>query len=95
VQSALAHGPSVTERERGAAAIEAYAAKVHATHVSLEITSRIFELMGARATASKYRLDRFWRNVRTHTLHDPVFYKAREVGDFVLNGAIPGVSLYS
>jgi alkylation response protein AidB-like acyl-CoA dehydrogenase len=51
--------------------------------------------MGARATASHYRFDRFWRNVRTHTLHDPVFYKAREIGDFALNGHIPGVSLYS
>ncbi|MDX3925741.1 MAG: acyl-CoA dehydrogenase family protein [Shinella sp.] len=95
VQSALARGRSATERERGEAAAEAYAAKVSATHVSLEITSRIFELMGARATASRHRFDRFWRNVRTHTLHDPVFYKAREVGDFALNGHIPPVSLYS
>lgn len=95
VQSALARGPAVTRRERGEAAAEAYAAKVHTTHVSLKITSGIFELMGARATASAYRFDRYWRNVRTHTLHDPVFYKAREVGDFYLNGKIPEVSLYS
>jgi alkylation response protein AidB-like acyl-CoA dehydrogenase len=95
VKSALARGPSVTAQERGAAAIEAYAAKVHSTHVSLDITSRVFDLMGARATASKYGFDRFWRNVRTHTLHDPVVYKAREVGDFALNGTIPEVSLYS
>ncbi|MGV3549469.1 acyl-CoA dehydrogenase family protein [Rhizobium sp.] len=95
VQSTLARGPAVTARERGEAAAEAYAAKVHATHVSLEITSRIFELMGARATAGKYRFDRYWRNVRTHTLHDPVFYKAREVGEFYLKGKIPEISLYS
>ena len=55
----------------------------------------VFELMGARATAGKYRFDRYWRNVRTHTLHDPVFYKAREVGEFYLKGQIPEVSLYS
>jgi alkylation response protein AidB-like acyl-CoA dehydrogenase len=95
VQTALLRGPSVTAQERGAAAIEAYAAKLHSTHVSLDITSRVFELMGARATASKYGFDRFWRNIRTHTLHDPVFYKAREVGDFALNGTIPEPSLYS
>jgi alkylation response protein AidB-like acyl-CoA dehydrogenase len=71
------------------------AVKVNATHVSLDITARVFELTGARSTASTYRFDRFWRNVRTHTLHDPVFYKAREVGDFALNGTIPTVSLYS
>lgn len=95
VQAGLAKGHSVTARERGEAAAEAYAAKVNATHVSLDITSRVFELTGARSTAEKYRFDRFWRNVRTHTLHDPVFYKAKEVGEFVLNGKIPEVSLYS
>ncbi|MFT4001363.1 MAG: acyl-CoA dehydrogenase family protein [Rhizobium sp.] len=95
VQEVLARGHKATARERGAAAAEAYAAKVNATHVSLDITSRVFELTGARSTAEKYRFDRFWRNVRTHTLHDPVFYKAKEVGEFVLNGRIPEVSLYS
>ncbi|SER69729.1 acyl-CoA dehydrogenase family protein [Rhizobium sp. NFR03] len=95
VQTALARGPDVTERERGEAAIEAYESKVNATHVSLDITARIFELMGARATAGHYRFDRYWRNVRTHTLHDPVFYKAREVGDFALNDRVPAPSLYS
>ncbi len=95
VQAGLAKGHAVTARERGEAAAEAYAAKVHATHVSLDITSRVFELTGARSTAEKYRFDRFWRNVRTHTLHDPVFYKAKEVGEFVLNDKIPEVSLYS
>jgi alkylation response protein AidB-like acyl-CoA dehydrogenase len=95
VQNALSIGPSVTARQRGEAAIDAYHAKVHATHTALEITSRVFELMGARATASRYGFDRFWRNVRTHTLHDPVYYKAREIGNFVLNNEIPKVSLYS
>ncbi|MDQ0321695.1 alkylation response protein AidB-like acyl-CoA dehydrogenase [Pararhizobium capsulatum DSM 1112] len=95
VQSALSRGRNVTERERGEAAIEAYEAKVNATHISLDVTSRVFELMGARATASSHRFDRYWRNVRTHTLHDPVFYKAREVGDFALNGRVPEPSLYN
>lgn len=95
VQSSLARGRGVTARERGEAAIEAYAAKVNATHVALDVTSRIFELTGARSTASHHRFDRYWRNVRTHTLHDPVFYKAREVGDFALNGRVPEPSLYS
>jgi alkylation response protein AidB-like acyl-CoA dehydrogenase len=95
VQNALARGRNVTARERGEAAAEAYAAKVHATNVSLDITSRVFELTGARSTADSYRFDRYWRNVRTHTLHDPVFYKAREIGEFVLNDKIPAVSLYS
>ncbi|WP_267548803.1 acyl-CoA dehydrogenase family protein [Rhizobium rhizogenes] len=95
VQDGLAKGHKATARERGEAAAEAYAAKVNATHVALEVTNRVFELTGARSTAEKFRFDRFWRNVRTHTLHDPVFYKAKEVGEFVLNDKIPEVSLYS
>jgi alkylation response protein AidB-like acyl-CoA dehydrogenase len=55
----------------------------------------MFEVMGARATAAKYAFDRYWRNVRTHTLHDPVVYKMREVGDFVLNDLIPEPGAYS
>jgi alkylation response protein AidB-like acyl-CoA dehydrogenase len=62
-----------------AAAIDA--AKVHSSRTALEITSRIFELMGARATAGHSGYDRFLRNIRTHTLHDPVVYKSREVGN--------------
>lgn len=95
VQAGLDMGHAVTARDRGEAAIEAYAAKVSATHAALEVTGRIFEIMGARATANPLGLDRFWRNVRTHTLHDPVFYKAREVGNFLLNDVITDVSLYS
>jgi alkylation response protein AidB-like acyl-CoA dehydrogenase len=95
IQDGLAKGRSVTARERGETAAEAYAAKVNATHVALEVTGRVLELTGARATASSLGFDRFWRNVRTHTLHDPVFYKAREVGDFLLNDRITTVSLYS
>ena len=60
-------------------------------------TSRttIFEVTGARATSNAVGLDRFWRNVRTHTLHDPVAYKRREVGDHFLNGTHPPFTLYT
>jgi alkylation response protein AidB-like acyl-CoA dehydrogenase len=49
----------------------------------------MFEVMGARASHAKYGYDRFWRNVRTHTLHDPVAYKLHDVGNHALNGAYP------
>jgi hypothetical protein len=51
--------------------------------------------MGARASARKFGFDRYWRDVRTLSLHDPVIYKAREVGDYFVNGRIPEVSTYS
>lgn len=52
-------------------------------------------LMGARATSTRYGFDRFWRNIRTHTLHDPLAYKAREVSNFALNGEITSDPLYT
>ena len=71
------------------------AVKARATDVALEITSGIFEGLGARATASTLGFDRFWRNVRTHTLHDPVAYKRREVGAFLLRDELPEPTWYS
>jgi alkylation response protein AidB-like acyl-CoA dehydrogenase len=50
---------------------------------------------GARASANAVGLDRFWRNVRTHTLHDPVAYKRREVGAHLLTGELPEPTWYS
>ncbi|MDV7196876.1 acyl-CoA dehydrogenase family protein [Rhodococcus kroppenstedtii] len=86
---------SLTEAERGEHEVRVAAAKARATEVALEITAGIFEALGARATASSHGFDRFWRNVRTHTLHDPVFYKRREVGRHVLTGELPTPTWYS
>ncbi len=94
IQGALDIGPSLTEEQRSEAAIALYEAKYLTTKVALDATSRLFEIQGARATTTKYGFDRHWRNVRTHTLHDPVAYKAREVGDWALNQRGPGFSLY-
>ncbi|MFJ8756765.1 acyl-CoA dehydrogenase family protein [Streptomyces cyaneofuscatus] len=85
----------VTEQTRGEFEVRVAAAKARATEVALEVTSRIFEVTGARATASAEGLDRFWRNIRTHTLHDPVAYKRREVGRHVLTGELPEATWYS
>ncbi|WP_432922204.1 acyl-CoA dehydrogenase family protein [Microbispora sp. CA-135349] len=85
----------VTPRLRGEHEVRVAAVKAHATDVALEVTSRIFEATGARSTASRYGLDRFWRNVRTHTLHDPVAYKRREVGVHRLRDEIPEPTWYS
>ena len=50
---------------------------------------------GSAGHAAKHGFDRFWRNVRTHTLHDPVAYKRREIGDHYLNGTLPEFTLYT
>lgn len=86
---------AVTAEDRGAFEVRVAAAKAVATEVALEVTGRIFEVTGARSTARAEGLDRFWRNVRTHTLHDPVAYKRREVGRSVLTGELPEPTWYS
>jgi alkylation response protein AidB-like acyl-CoA dehydrogenase len=86
---------AVTAQARGEFEVRVAAIKARATDVSLEIGNRIFEVTGARATNTAEGLDRFWRNVRTHTLHDPVAYKRREVGRWVLEGELPEPTWYS
>lgn len=88
-------GLQLTEAGRGDVALAVATAKVSATRGGLDLTSRIFEVTGARATTAALRLDRFWRNLRVHTLHDPVDYKVRELGDWALNGKYPTPSFYS
>ncbi|RYF68912.1 MAG: monooxygenase [Comamonadaceae bacterium] len=86
---------SVTPQQRGETAVRVAAAKQVAVDVGLEIGTRVFEVTGARATANAVGLDIFWRNIRTHSLHDPVAYKRREVGAYALLGQIPEPSWYT
>jgi len=75
---------TVSERERGEVAEWVASTKIVTTDTALRVTAGVFEVTGSRATGRKVGLDRFWRDVRTHTLHDPVAYKNREVGEYVL-----------
>jgi alkylation response protein AidB-like acyl-CoA dehydrogenase len=86
---------ALTPEGRGECAVAVAAAKSAAGRCALDVTSRAFEVMGARATSDRLRFDRFWRNARTLTLHDPLDYKVREVGDYVLTGRFPTPSFYS
>jgi alkylation response protein AidB-like acyl-CoA dehydrogenase len=92
---AFDRGEDLSEAERGEAAVTISAAKVVATRAVNETTAKVFEFVGARGTASKYAFDRFWRNARTLTLHDPVVYKAREVGAHFLTGERPPYTGYT
>jgi alkylation response protein AidB-like acyl-CoA dehydrogenase len=88
-------GAAMTAAQRAEAELEIAGLKVVATEVGLEVTSRIFEITGASSTASRHGLDLHWRNIRTHSLHDPVEYKKIEVGAHYLTGAVQPVSLYT
>jgi alkylation response protein AidB-like acyl-CoA dehydrogenase len=73
----------------GAASVAVAEAKVAATGASLFASSKLIELAGSRATLAEFGLDRHWRNARTHTVHDPVRWKLRAIGDYWLNGISP------
>lgn len=89
------HGETLDATGRGRVAVAVATAKVASTRAGLDVASRLFETTGARATHGALRLDRFWRNLRVQTLHDPVDYKLRELGDWALNGELPAPSFYS
>ena len=95
LQQAWDLGEAITPQQRGAAAVAIAEARVFAARTALEVTAQIFETMGARATASRWGFDRWWRNVRTHSLHDPLDYKLRDVGHWLLSGEPPQPSIYS
>ncbi len=69
--------------------IESIAAKVACVRAALTVTQGIFDLTGARSTASKYRFDRFWRNARTFATHDSTDAKEVWLGDWYLSGKEP------
>jgi alkylation response protein AidB-like acyl-CoA dehydrogenase len=85
----------ITARQRGEVAEWVASVKIVATDTGLRVTSGVFETTGARATASKVGLDRFWRDIRTHSLHDPVAYKEAELGRFALTGEVPEPTWYT
>lgn len=85
----------LTAEERGEIAEWVASVKVVTTDVGLRVTSGVFEVTGSRATSLKVGLDRYWRDLRTHTLHDPVAYKNRELGRYVLVGEVPQPTWYT
>jgi len=85
----------LTAAERGEFAEWVASVKVVSTDTGLRIAAGVFEVTGAKATSTKVGLDRFWRDIRTHTLHDPVEYKNRELGRYQLLGEIPEPSWYT
>jgi len=95
VDEALAKGDALTQDDRGRVAIAVAEAKVLAHRAAVEVSSRFFELTGPGATAQRLGLDRFWRNARVHTLHDPVDQKLRDIGRHALSGRWPEPTSYS
>jgi len=72
-----------------AASIAIAEARALSTEASLLAGNKLIELGGARASLAEHGLDRYWRNARVHTLHDPVRWKYHAIGDYYLNDTLP------
>jgi alkylation response protein AidB-like acyl-CoA dehydrogenase len=95
LDDAWSSAEGVTAEQRGRVALAVAAAKAQTTRVSLDVSVRMFDVMGARATTRRAAMDRFFRNARTHTLHDPIDYKFKELGSWALNESLPTPTFYS
>lgn len=72
-----------------AAHVEVDQAVSTVTHLVLGASTELFDALGASAALQPAGLDRYWRNARTLTSHNPRIYRERQVGDFAVNGAVP------
>jgi SfnB family sulfur acquisition oxidoreductase len=75
---------SVAEASIAVAEIKAYG-----TEIAQLASNKLIELGGSRSTLESYGLDRFWRNARVHSLHDPARWKYHHIGNYYLNGQRP------
>ena len=48
------------------------------------MTAGVFEVGGSSSTHPRHDYDRYWRDVRTHTLHDAARWKPHAIGRWLL-----------
>ncbi|MGY6768571.1 acyl-CoA dehydrogenase family protein [Komagataeibacter xylinus] len=77
------------EVPRATVAMAASAARSVATRAALRAASDAPAAAGARGTDAAQGLDRYWRDARTLSLHDPVDWKNAEIGRNLLTGWVP------
>lgn len=77
------------------ASVQAAKTKVGIEELALRAGGDLFGVGGASSTRSSAHLDRHWRNLRTLFSHNPTVYKARVLGDNLVNGtALPRVGFF-
>lgn len=69
------------------AALAAAQAKLTVDDLAARAGWLLFDTGGGSATSAALALDRHWRNARTVASHNPRSFKARAIGDFLVNGA--------
>lgn len=87
--AADARGEQLPEAEVDALYAQVYQAQQVIAPVTLDVATKIFEVGGASATSQSRAFDRHWRNARVLSSHNPLIYRARILGDYVVNGVSP------
>ena len=82
---AYEHGRADPDLEHEASLLAAKT-KVGIEELALKAAGDLFAVGGASSTRASAHLDRHWRNLRTLFSHNPTPYKARAVGDNLVNG---------
>ena len=84
IDSELAHRASLLSAQ----------AKVFIDEIAPRAASLMYELGGASSTLRATGLDEHWRNIVTLSAHNPAAFKARAIGDYLVNGTKLPANLY-
>src|SRR5690625_7516432 len=84
-----ATGAELPESAVDALSVQVYQAQQLFAPVTLEVATKIFEVGGASAVSQSRAFDRHWRNARVLASHNPLIYRARILGDHLVNGVAP------
>ncbi|MFW0790283.1 SfnB family sulfur acquisition oxidoreductase [Gordonia sp. CPCC 205333] len=88
-----AAGTSPSRAQATEASLAVASARAVAAETAVTTANELFEIAGTGATDRKHGLDRYWRDARTHTLHDPTRWKYIHVGNELVNDVAPSGSL--
>lgn len=83
--AALAKGPADFDLAHRGSLLAAQA-KVIIDDIATRAATQLFDVGGSSAIKQSADLDRHWRNIRTLASHNPAVYKARAIGNYLING---------
>ncbi|UUS63949.1 MULTISPECIES: acyl-CoA dehydrogenase family protein [unclassified Acinetobacter] len=84
----LSHFQSDTQLDQQAndrAELESSKGQVVISELVLNLSSELFNALGASASSTTKQLDRFWRNARVVSSHNPLIYKQKVIGNWEIN----------
>ena len=67
------------------AELESSQGQVVIAELVLNLSTELFNALGASASTTQKQLDRFWRNARVVSSHNPLIYKQKVIGDWEIN----------